>query len=128
LDFLARVKDYLETNLQLNTSIVTPILGTGTKSIAIRQTPSSANSRYMTGKTFNFSFQVLVKDLSSITVNNNIQAIFMALDGLSKGSIMSSDGSFTMIKCECTTLPNFVEKTDKLEYIFTALFNAELSL
>jgi hypothetical protein len=128
LDFLARVKEYLEANVALNAPIVTPLLSTDTKSIAIRQTPSSANSRYMTGKTFNFNFQVLVKDTNHVKAYNTIQAIFKALDGLSKDSIVSNDGSFIMVKCECSTLPNFVEKTDKLEYIFTALFTAELSI
>jgi len=128
LDFIDRVKDYLETNFELNASIVTPLLSTKSSSIAIRQTPSSPNSRYMTGKTMNFSFQVLVKDLSVVTANSTIQEIFKGLDGLGKGSIASNDGSFIMIKCECTTLPNWVEKTDKNEHIFTAIFNAEISV
>lgn len=128
MDFITRIKDYLETNVMLNAPIVTPLLSIDTKSIAIRQTPSSANSRYMDGKTFNFGFQVLVKDLSSITANNTIQAIFKALDGITKESVVSLDGSFIMIKCECSTLPNWVEQTEKLEHIFTAIFTAELIL
>src|SRR4051794_28814738 len=122
MDFIARIKDYLTNNVSLNAPITTPLLSVDSKSIAIRQTPSSMNSRYVDGKTLNFSFQVLVKDTSHITANNTTQSIFIALDGLSKGSILSADGSFLMINCECSTLPNFVEKTDKNEFIYTALF------
>jgi hypothetical protein len=128
LDFLARVKDYLAANVELNAPITTPILSADSSSIAIRQTPSSMNSRYVEGKISNFSFQVLVKDTSHVKAYNTIQAIFMALDGLPKGSIVSNDGSFSFVKCECTTFPNFVEKNDKNEYIYTAIFNAELEI
>lgn len=128
MDFIARIKDYLTANVVLNAPIVTPLLSTDTSSIAIRQTPSSMNSRYVVGKTLNFSFQVLVKDLSHVKAYNTIQAIFKSLDGLPKGSIMSEDGSFSFVKCECSTLPNFVEKTDKLEHVYTAIFTAELEL
>ncbi|WP_161491008.1 minor capsid protein [Anoxybacillus sp. UARK-01] len=128
MDFLARVKDYLAANIELNAPITTPILSVDSSSIAIRQTPSSINSRYVEGKITNFSFQVLVKDTSHVKAYNTIQAVFKALDGLPKGSITSYDGSFSFIKCECTTLPNFVEKTDKNEYIYTAIFQSELEV
>lgn len=128
MDFIARIKDYLTNNVSLSAPITTPLLSVDPKSIAIRQTPSSMNSRYVDGKTLNFSFQLLVKDNSNLTAYNTIQAIFMALDGLPKGSINSNDDSFIFIKCECSTLPNFVEKTDKNEFIYTALFRAELEI
>ncbi|MBB6446458.1 minor capsid protein [Bacillus benzoevorans] len=128
MDFLARVKDYLTANVALNAPIDTPLLSANSSSIAIRQTPSAVNSRYVDGKTLNFSFQVLVKDISNIKAYNTIQAIFTALDGLLKGSIVSNDGSFIFVKCECSTLPNFVEQDGKLCYIYTAIFTAELSI
>ncbi|UYG93187.1 minor capsid protein [Cytobacillus firmus] len=126
MDFLFRVMDYIENNVQLNAPINSPVLDSDSSAVAIRQTPSTMNTRFIEGKTADFSFQILVKDKSHLACYNTIQAIFKALDGLSKGDIVSSDGSFSFIKCECYTLPNFVEKTEHDEYIYTALFTAEL--
>ena len=128
MDFLDRVKEYLEQNATLNAPIVFGLLDTTPSSIAIRQTPSSINDRYTDNeKTFIFAFQVLVKDVNHLTAYNVVQNIFNVLDGLGKDEIPSQDGSYTFVKCECYTLPNFVEKTDKNEYIYTAIFYAELA-
>lgn len=126
--FLDRVKEYIEQNVTLNAPIVFGLLDTAPSSIAIRQTPSSMNDRYTNSeKTFLFAFQVLVKDTNHLIAYNVIQNIFNVLDGLGKDAIPSQDGSYTFIKCECYTLPNFVEKTNKNEYIYTAIFHAELA-
>jgi Bacteriophage minor capsid protein len=128
MDFLNRVKEYIEQNVTLNAPIVFGLLDSASSSVAIRQTPSSMNDRYTDGgKTFIFAFQVLVKDINHLTAYNVIQGVFDALDGLGKDAIPSQDGSYTFVKCECYTLPNFVEKTDKNEYIYTAIFHAELA-
>jgi Bacteriophage minor capsid protein len=128
MDFLNRVKEYIEQNVTLNAPIVFGLLDSASSSVAIRQTPSSMNDRYTDGeKTFIFAFQVLVKDINHLNAYNVIQGIFNALDGLGKDAIPSQDGSYTFVKCECYTLPNFVEKTDKNEYIYTAIFHAELA-
>ena len=128
MDFLDRVKEYIEQNVTLNAPIVFGLLDTAPSSIAIRQTPSSMNDRYTdNGKTFIFAFQVLVKDVDHLTAYNTLQNIFDVLDGLGKDAIPSQDGSYAFVKCECYTLPNFVEKTDKSEYIYTAIFHAELA-
>lgn len=128
MDFLDRVKEYIEQNVILNAPIVFGLLDTAPSSIAIRQTPSSMNDRYTdNGKTFIFAFQVLVKDVDHLTAYNTIQNIFNVLDGLGKDAIPSQDGSYAFVKCECYSLPNFVEKTDKNEYIYTAIFHAELA-
>lgn len=126
MDFLSKVKEYLESNLVLSAPIMTPLLSSDSSSIAIRQTPSSVNSRYASGKTYDLGFQVLVKDSSNPKAYNNCYAIYQALDGLSNGAIQSSDGSYIFVKCECSTLPNFVEKDEQNNYIYTALFTAEL--
>lgn len=127
MDFLDRVKEYIEQNATLNAPIVFGLLDSASSSVAIRQTPSSVNDRYTdSGKTFTFAFQVLVKDTNHLTAYNVIQSLFDALDGLEKDAIPSQDGSYTFVKCECYTLPNFVEKTNKNEYIYTAIFHAEL--
>jgi hypothetical protein len=129
MDFLDRVKEYLQANVTLNAPIVFGVLDAASSSIAIRQTPSSVLNRYSdSGKTFIFAFQVLVKDKNHKTAYDTIQAIFEALDGLPNDAIVSNDGSFTFVKCECYTLPNFVEKTEHDEYIYTAIFQSELEV
>lgn len=128
MDFLDRVKEYIEQNVTLNAPIVFGLLDTVPSSIAIRQIPSLVNDRYVDNeKTFTFAFQVLVKDVDHLTAYNTIQNIFSVLDGLGKDAIPSQDGSYVFVKCECYTLPNFVEKTDKDEYIYTTIFYAELA-
>lgn len=128
MDFLNRVKEYIEQNVTLNAPIVFGLLDSASSSVVIRQTPSSMNDRYTDSeKTLILAFQVLVKDVNHLTAYNVIQNIFNALDGLGKDAIPSQNGSYTFVKCECYTLPNFVEKTDKNEYIYTAIFHAELA-
>jgi Bacteriophage minor capsid protein len=128
LDFLFRLQDYLKA--KLNKPVLIGVLGAESPSIAIRQTPSSVKERYVDkGKTFEFSFQVLMKDKSAIghlNVINTMNAIFNLLDGLPKGEIVSSSDSFTFVTCECYTLPNMIEKTGTDEYEYTAVFTAEL--
>jgi Bacteriophage minor capsid protein len=128
LDFLFRLQDYL--NDKLNKPILIGVLGADSPSIAIRQTPSSVRSRYVDkGKTFEFSFQVLMKDKSAsghLNVINTMNTIFNLLDGLPKGEIVSSNDSFTFVTCECYTLPNMIEKSGTDEYTYTAIFTAEL--
>ncbi|WP_153124676.1 phage tail terminator protein [Peribacillus tepidiphilus] len=128
MDFIYRLQDYLAKELKQTINV--GLLGTNSPSIAIRQTPSSVTSRYVDkGKTFDFSFQVLMKDKAAAGHKNVIDTmnkIVDLLEGLSSDSIKSQNGSFSFIKCECYTLPNFVEKTDHDEYIYTAIFKCEL--
>lgn len=129
MDIIAQISKYLTNNVTLNAPITSPVLKSDNSSVAIRETPSSVSNRYMnTSKTFDFQFQILVKDLSVIKARNTINSIFLKLDGLPRGAITSADGSFLMTKCECTTSPNWVEETEHNEHIFTAIFNAELEL
>jgi Bacteriophage minor capsid protein len=128
LDFLFRLQDYLKA--KLNKPILIGVLGAESPSIAIRQTPSSVKDRYADkGKTFEFTFQVLMKDKAAtghLNVINTMNTLFLLLDGLPKGEIVSSNDSFTFVTCECYTLPNMIEKTGTDEYMYTAIFTAEL--
>lgn len=127
MDFLDRLTDYIESNIALSTSIKWGVLSAESNSIAIRQAPSSNVDRYADkGKTFAYSFQILVKNTSILTAMNEIQAIADLLDELVNDAIVSQNASFKFIRCEVTTLPNWVEKTDHNEHIYTALFSAEL--
>lgn len=127
MDFIKQISNYITTHVTLNAAITSPILSSNSSSVAIRETPSSVKNRYLSrDKTVNFQFQILVKDLSIIKARDTINAIFKDLDGLSNGEIQSSDGSFLMTKCECYVLPNWVEKNEHNEHVFTAIFSAEL--
>jgi hypothetical protein len=129
MDFIKRISTYLTNNALLNTPIVSPVLSKDPQSVAIRETPSSIANRYMnTDKTMNFQFQLLVKDPSIIKARDTINTIFQKLDGLPSDSITSGNGSFIITKCECTTLPSWVETTERNEHIFTAIFAAEIEL
>jgi Bacteriophage minor capsid protein len=125
---MLRTKEYLETNLSLIAPIATPLLSSDSKSIAIRPTPSTPNEPYLDrDKTFNFAFQILVKDPNNMTAYQQCHDIYNALDELPRGSIQSQNGSFFMLRCSCSTIPNWVEQNEHGEHIYTALFNTELT-
>lgn len=126
MDFLNSAKQYIEQNMTLFRSPISAGLLRDGDDIAIRPTPSTPPTRYMEGsKTINFQFQILVQHASNRIAYDTCQSIEMYLDGLQKGAIASSDGSFTFNKCEVYTTTNFVEKTSK-GHIYTAMFQAEL--
>jgi hypothetical protein len=127
MDFIKQISNYLTNNVALNATIVSPVLKSDPSSVAIRETPSSVGNRYMnTDKTIDFQFQILVKDPSILKARNTINSISEKLDGLPKSAVLSADGSFSMTKCECYTLPSWVETTEHNEHIYTAMFVAEL--
>ena len=72
----------------------------------------------------------LKKDLEAvkvmISILHKLEEITSLLDGLRNKSIVSSNNSFTFIKCEAYVLPNYVEETEHEEYIYTAIFTAEI--
>lgn len=124
MDFLDRVLDYLEG--QMGVTFEVGVLGSNVPSYAIRQTPSTVMDRYKDkGKTYSYSFQILVKDSDQLNAIQKAHQTFNLLDAKTSG-INSSDNSFTLINLECTTLPNFVEKNEHNEFMYTALFEAEL--
>lgn len=127
MDFIKQISRYLTDNVGLNAPINSPILKSDPSSVAIRETPSSVSNRYLnTGKSVDFQFQILVKDPGIIKARDTINGITKVLDGLSPGTVSSGDGSFSMTKCECYSLPSWVETNERNEHIFTALFTAEL--
>ncbi|MFZ4452086.1 phage tail terminator protein [Salibacterium aidingense] len=128
MDFLERIKDYIEGNVSLyKTSLSVNMLKTG-NDIAIRATPGAPNDRYVTGKTHTFQFQILTRHEVDKTAYEAVQAITTALDGLTNGAVTSSDGSFVFHTCEVYTLPNFIEETAHGESIYAAMFEAEIYL
>ncbi|PEV02211.1 minor capsid protein [Bacillus thuringiensis] len=127
MDFIFRLVEFLPTKVTLNAPLSVGLLTDKASSISIRQTPSSTNNRYLNkDKIELFSFQISVKDTDHKKTINTIQSIADVLDDLESDDIKSNDDSFYFIDCSTYVSPNFVEKTDHNEYIYTALFNAEL--
>lgn len=125
MDFLDRLIDYIELNLDV--SIKVGRLDRSTASIAIRPTPSSISGRFMDqGKIREYSFQILTKNPNQQAAASKLEDMASLLEGLDGKEVKSNNNSFKLIKCEVYTLPNFVEVTDHDEYIYTALFTAEL--
>lgn len=127
MDFLDRLIDYIESNISLDSVLRVGKLSLDSKSISIRPTPSSMVDRYVDkDKIREYSFQILMKDPNQFKVINKLDEITNLLDGIDHREIISNNNSFKLIKCEVYTLPNYVEETEHEEYIYTAMFRAEL--
>src|SRR5690625_2420719 len=101
MDFLDRLIDYIETQLDLEVPITVGKLDKKETAISVRPTPSSTISRSMDmGSTFEYTFQVLVKNPNQFKTIKLVTEIAYLLDGLPNGTIKSSDGSFIFIKSE----------------------------
>lgn len=126
MDFLDRLKEYTE-GLNITPPVIQiGVYNTNGNSVAIRPAPSNINERYMSkGKIYPFSFQILVHHSDNLIGYNTIESLLSAYENLSNGAITSSDGSFNLVSVQCTTTPNFVEKTS-FGVLWTAIFNAEL--
>ena len=126
MELLDRIIDAVTANVQLNANITVGVLSKKTKSVAIRLLPNTMRNAYMDkGRTYRLSFQVLVKDKDHQEAIRVINEITEFLDSLTNEDIQLSDSRYKFIVCEVYTMPNFVEKTEHDEYIYTALFNAE---
>lgn len=128
IDFLERLKDYTEGLPYTPSTIEVGLYKENGNSIAIRPTPSSINVRYMEkGKMYPYSFQLLIHmdGSQNLMAYQTIQKLTSEFENLSSGAITSSDGSFNLVSMQCTTTPNFVQKTS-YGVLYTALFEAEL--
>ena len=126
MDFLNRLKEYLE-GLPFTPSVIR--IGTfdeNTDSIALRLSPGSINDRDLeSGKVYNFSFQILVHKKNHLVAYETIMKIMNELDNIDKSKINTDESKYYLILIECTTTPNYVQKTNYGE-LYTAIFNAEL--
>jgi Bacteriophage minor capsid protein len=126
MELLDRLMDAIEANVQLNANIQVGILSQDPKAVTIRLLPNTLRDAYMDkGRSYRISFQVLVKDTDQPEAIRVINDITEFLDSLTSEDIQLSDNRYKFIVCEVYTMPNFVEKTEHDEYIYTALFNAE---
>ncbi|QWG42891.1 minor capsid protein (plasmid) [Bacillus mycoides] len=128
------VKKHLTTNLSKDimfAPVKVDLLDIGTnntpkKSIAIRMAPSALGEQYFEGEIINKQFQMLVKSDIQLEVNNTAEAIARELNNVHKRSFNTIDGSYTLSLLNVYVEPNFVEKTAANEYVYTAIFKAEL--
>lgn len=127
MDFLDRLIDYIEDNVELKTYLRIGKLSADSESISIRPTPSGIAARYANeGVNREYGFQILIKGTNQLKVISTLESITSSLDGLKSGDIRSSNNSFDLVSCKVYTTPNYVEETDREEYIYTAMFIAEL--
>jgi hypothetical protein len=129
MELLDKIIDYIEANVSLNAPIEVGVLNNDPSAVCVRLTPSNSRVAYMdNGRVYQMSFQVLVKDIDQAEAIREIDEITTVLDQLTHDDITLEDSRFQFISCEVYTIPNFVEKTEHDEYIYTALFNAEYEM
>jgi len=123
-NFLIALANHIESEVATMARVDIGILPTTVKGLAIRQGPAPQGARYMNRSGIkNVMVQVLGKSTVQGEVIDQMDLITQALD-LSSGELTVTGYDF--IKCEVYTEPNFVEVTSNKEYIYTALFRAEL--
>ncbi|PEP88565.1 phage tail terminator protein [Bacillus pseudomycoides] len=98
------------------------------KSIAIRMTPSALGEQYFEGEIINKQFQLLVKSDNQLETTNAIEAMTRELNNVQRRTFNAVDNSYTLRRLNVYVEPSFVEKTAANEYIYTALFSAELEI
>ncbi|PEJ39993.1 phage tail terminator protein [Bacillus pseudomycoides] len=130
------VKKHLTTTLQPNilfAPIKADLLDIGVndtprKSIAIRMIPSALGEQYYEGEIINKQIQILAKSSNQLEVNNTMEFITRELNNVHMRVFNAIDDSYTLRRLNVYVEPNFIEKTAANEYIYTALFSAELEI
>ncbi|UTI41121.1 minor capsid protein [Niallia sp. RD1] len=126
MDFLDRMLDKLESDVTLFTFVRKGLLAEG-NSIAVRQTPTPPNTTYLNkDRIDNYGFQFLVRHKDVLTAENTIQSIHGYL--CNRTDIESHDDSFKLINIDVSTMPNWVGVSERGEYEYTAIFQAELQI
>lgn len=127
MDFIDRTLDYLEGNLDLFARFTVDFMPEKNKSLTIRRTPSAPSARFMDGSRDDvISFQILVKHPRQTEAIKTLQDIIDTLESLEEGTIQSVNGSFDFINCDLYTNMTLVERDERKNFIYTALFNANL--
>ncbi|WP_255580015.1 minor capsid protein [Enterobacter cloacae complex sp. 743-2DZ2F-22B] len=74
------------------------------------------------------NFQILVKSPNGLEAMSSIDAIADELHNLHRRTFHSIDTTYNLIMMEKYVEPNWVDKTEANEQIYTALFVAELEI
>ena len=126
-DFLLSVIAHVDNpKLFANTTVKIGSLDATGKAIAVRMIPSGRGERYFEGSTKKVNFQFLTKSKNQLEAINGLEKITDKLSDVRNDGIPSLTGKFALLSCDIYTTLNMVEKTNSNEYIYTALFTAEL--
>lgn len=96
------------------------------KSIALRLIPSPSGTQYLEGEIINRSFQLLTKSPNQKEALATCEAITKELRKLTKGQQPQINNELKITIFEVYVEPAFVEITEAKEYIYTAMFRAEI--
>lgn len=124
--FIDSVIAYVNSPVVVHDPIKVGVLDIDEEGVAIRLIPGPAGERHFEGHTDVVHFQVYTKNRNQLEAIDKITTITNKLTYVNRGRIATIGGAFTILTCDVYTSPNFVEKTDNNEYIYTALFQAEI--
>lgn len=121
-EFLDTLATHLETKLTLPSMVKVggTLEGVERSAITIRPIVGRPGERYIEGRSEGVAFQILVKQPSQENAIKTIVDIARACEDLDRTVYEN------LISCSIYVTPNFVEETSTKEYIYTALFQAEL--
>lgn len=125
MSFFYGVSEHLKGLNLLYAPLKFDLLDTPAESICFRFIPVSPANKMFDGEIKNVQFQVLTKSKNQEKAYTALSKIRDALE-LQNEDIQAND--FKLIVCECYSEPSFVEKTSASEFIYTALFRAELEV
>lgn len=127
MDFLPKIMDAIESNIDLNAPLKVGLLEPASSAAAIRTVSSGIVTRYLNGDTiYHIAFQLLIQDADQQRAVNILDDITDFLDGLTKDNVISGNDSFTFITSNVSVLPNLVQKTENDEYVYTAIYAAQI--
>lgn len=125
MSFFQAVTEYLKGLNLLYAPLKFDLLDTQTESISFTFIPVSPAQKMFKGEIRNVQFQIKTKSKNQVKACEALGEIRNALE-LKDGELQASD--FKLIVSKCYVEPNFVEKTSASEFIYTALFRAELEV
>lgn len=125
MSFFYTVTDHLKEAGLLYAPLKLDLLDTSTESISFRFIPVSPAQKMFDGEIRNVQFQISTKSKNQVKAFDALSAIRDALE-LKNDELQAEN--FKLIVSECYTEPSFVEKTSASEFIYTALFRAELEM
>lgn len=126
VDFLEAIKAYINDPLPVHNPIKFGGLDIEETGVAIRIIPVGPGERYFEGRTDLVNFQVLTKFGSQGEAINKVSSIAEKLTQVKRGQIPFPGGVYEILNCDVYTAPNEVEKNAKNQYLWTALFTAEI--
>lgn len=126
LDFTDAVLDYLERLVVLPSPFKMGGLDINETGVSFRVIPSGNGERYFQGRTDLVNFQILTKFKDQRQAMALISEIAEHLTQVERDQIPVPVNTFRFVSCDIYTAPTEVEKTANYEYIWTALFTAEI--